>query len=239
MTTLSGAADEIAALRHEMRRGFRIMGVVSMILALSLIFVLSFRTVEGQSDNRILRVRGIIIEDAAGHERILIGAPIPAAQNRVRTDDARVRESWAGRFPSAERYMNFYKDYRHTTNGIVILDEKGFDRIALGDPVPDPNIGKRRTPSTGMIINDEQGFERSGYGVHKLADGYSVGIGLDSNQGTEALTLAVFDGGKVGMSINNQQRRVYVGTAPPTDRITGEEQAFHGSFFVLPREANH
>ena len=88
----------------------------------------------------VLRARGLIIEDDAGRERILIGAPIPQAANRFRTDEARVREAWGPRF--SEEYMSWYQDYNHSTNGILILSEDGFDRIALGDPKADPNIGK-------------------------------------------------------------------------------------------------
>ena len=126
-----------------------------MTVALAVLF---FRS--GTDTDGILRARGLIIEDDAGRERILIGAPIPEAANRVRTDESRVREVWLPRF--SEEYMDWYQDYNHSTNGILILSEDGFDRIALGDPKPDPNIGKRIGPSTGMVINDAEGFERMG-----------------------------------------------------------------------------
>lgn len=45
----------------------------------------------------------------------------------------------------------------------------------LGDPVPDPNIGRRIGPATGLIINDLQGFERTGYGFIDQDDGWHVG----------------------------------------------------------------
>ena len=61
----------------------------------------------------VLRARGLIIEDDAGRERILIGAPIPQAANRFRTDEARVREVWGPRF--SEEYMSWYQDYNHST----------------------------------------------------------------------------------------------------------------------------
>ena len=172
----------IAILECQIHR-LKVMGAVSaIVLAVVICSLFNFKA-EAQSSDRILRVRGIIVEDTAGHERILIGAPIPAAQNRVRTDDARVRQLWATRYPNADRYMNFYKDYQHATNGILILDEKGFDRVALGDPVPDPNVGKRIGPSTGMVINDEQGNERSGYGLLNVNGRYRVVLGMDSAQG--------------------------------------------------------
>jgi len=65
----------------------------------------------------VLRARGLIIEDEAGRERILVGAPIPEAVNRVRTDDARAREAWASRYPDPDAYMGYYQDYSHETNG--------------------------------------------------------------------------------------------------------------------------
>ena len=53
-----------------------------------------------QSVPEVTRTKGIIIEDAQGRERILIGAPIPASRARVRTDTSRVRQVWAQRSPN-------------------------------------------------------------------------------------------------------------------------------------------
>ncbi len=175
---------------------------------------------------RVLRARGLVIEDEAGRERILLGAPVPAARNRVRTDPARVQELWARRFP--REYMDWYKEYRHATNGLLILDEHGFDRLALGDPVPDPNVGKRIGPSTGLVINDERGFERSGYGLLKVKDRYRVALGMDSARGREGLTLALFDDGPVGVTVGSEGRVAYLGSAPPGDGTTGLAGPFHG-----------
>lgn len=36
--------------------------------------------------DKIIKTRGIIIVDEQGRERILLGAPVPTAKNRVRTD---------------------------------------------------------------------------------------------------------------------------------------------------------
>lgn len=55
-----------------------------MTIAIVVLFIRSATATDG-----VLRVRGLIIEDGAGRERILIGAPIPEAANRVRTDVAR------------------------------------------------------------------------------------------------------------------------------------------------------
>src|SRR3954468_15142978 len=53
----------------------------------------------------ILRAQGLIIQDAQGRPRIVIGAPIPSVPERLRTDGA---------------------------TGLVLLDSAGHDRLALG-----------------------------------------------------------------------------------------------------------
>jgi hypothetical protein len=110
----------------------------------------------------------------------------------------------------------------------LILDENGFDRVALGDPVPDPSIGKRIGPSTGVVINDAQGFERSGYGLLKVKGRYRVALGMDSAKGREGLTLALIEEGPVGVAVTAGDRVVYLGSAPARDATTGLATAFHG-----------
>ena len=75
-----------------------------MTVALAVLFVRSGTPADG-----VLRARGLIIEDEAGRERILIGAPVPEAANRVRTDEARVQEVWASRYTDADGYMGYYQ----------------------------------------------------------------------------------------------------------------------------------
>jgi hypothetical protein len=65
--------------------------------------------------------------------------------------------------------------------GIIIEDEHGDERIAIGSPVPDPREGKRRSPSTGLVINDTAGYER--FGLALMEDG-NVGMGFDAPPGT-------------------------------------------------------
>lgn len=199
-------------------------------LAITGVLILSVLTAFGSSGSTdgVIRARGLVIVDESGRERILLGAPIPDARNRVRTDLARVRDVWAGRFPDPDQYMGYYDDYRHETNGLVILDENGFDRLALGDPVPDPNIGRRIGPATGMVVNDEQGFERSGYGLLKVGEHYRVVLGLDSANGEEGLVLALFDEGGLGVMVRNGQESLFLGNSPPGSAITGMAEPFHG-----------
>lgn len=182
---------------------------------------------QAQPADRIIRTRGIVIEDESGRERILIGAPIPPAANRVRTNLERVKQLWAPRYPNLD-YMGFYKDYRHSTNGILILDENGFDRLALGDPLPDPNIGKRIAPSTGFVINDERGFERSGYGLLKVKDKNRIILGLDSASGREGVVLGLYDDGPRGLTISDPRNSIYVGNDPAFGQIPGAPGPFRG-----------
>ncbi|MYA64844.1 MAG: hypothetical protein F4139_05145 [Gemmatimonadetes bacterium] len=203
-------------------------------IALAVLFVRS-----GAATDGVLRVRGLIIEDEAGRERILIGAPIPEADNRVRTDEARVREVWASRYDDGEAYMGYYQDYDHAANGIVILSEDGFDRVVLGDPVPDPNIGKRIAPSTGLVINDMQGFERTGYGVLVVDGTYRVVLGLDSNRGREGLVLMLEDDGLVGVSVGQGDDMIFLGDLPAGLGWWGLEELFRGLVIARDGEIVH
>lgn len=199
--------DRIASLEREQRWLKRYALFVS-----ALLIVISGAAFLPRNE-RVLRARGLVIVDDAGRERILIGAPIPVAANRVRTDLARVRKTWAGRFPSADQYMGYYATYRNEMNGVLILDRNGFDRVAVGDPVPDPNIGRRVAPSTGLVINDSLGFERSGYGLLDVNGFYRVVLGLDSNRGAESVALVVDDAGTSGIGVGAGRRSLFAGAA--------------------------
>ncbi|HLP12332.1 MAG TPA: hypothetical protein VK177_10410 [Flavobacteriales bacterium] len=160
----------------------------------------------------VIRARGLVIVDSLGRERILIGAPTPFARNRVRTDLKRVEKIWGKMFP--KEYMNWYKEYNHQANGIIILDEKGFDKIAIGDPTPDPNIGKRIAPATGIDINDQLGFERTGYGLMRVDSTYRIVMGFDSKQGTEGMYFMLSDDGVNGIGIRDKKKEIFIGKSP-------------------------
>lgn len=180
---------------------------------------------DAAAEDQVLRARGLVIVDEAGRERILIGAPIPDADNRVRTDMARVEDIWGPRFPRA--YIDeFYPTYRHRMHGMLVLDENGFDRIALGDSVPDPNIGQRVGPASGVLINDAEGFERSGYALLDVDSVYRVVLGLDGDDGREGVVLSLHDGGPRGLTISGDAS-IFLGTAPESTYVARGE-AFSG-----------
>jgi hypothetical protein len=63
------------------------------------------------------------------------------------------------------------KDKVIRARGIMIVDEQGRERIAIGAPVPDPKgYGQRRSASTGLTINDANGYERFGMGLDDLGN---------------------------------------------------------------------
>lgn len=161
----------------------------------------------------IIRAKGIIIEDEKGKDRILIGAPIPFSKERVRTDTSLVRKFWASKiFPkNPNKFMEFYKDYYHSTNGMVIMNENGFDRVLLGDKLADANTGKRNFEAAGISWNDKFGFELGGAGVNTTEDGKSRGvIGLDDSNG-EALHLVVLEDGTKALIIGGENGRLMIG----------------------------
>lgn len=183
--------------------------VVLLIIMFPIIGTVIYSFSGKDTDNEVLRVKGIIIEDENGKERILIGAPVPFAKNRARTDTTKIKSKWAIGMPRG--YMEAYKTYNHSCNGIVFLDENGWDKIAIGDPVPDPIIGKRLGPSTGMVYNDEKGLERSGYGLLKVDNQLRVVLGLDHGNGTEGAALSVLPDGSVGLYLDSKGNSIFSG----------------------------
>lgn len=194
-----------------LRRGVCILAgyAVLMTAAVVVLFIKVYSTspAPGRASG-VLRARGLVIEDALGRDRILIGAPIPPSPARVRTDFAKAVEAWGKRYPN----MDWYKTLDNSTNGILVLDERGFDRIAIGDPTPDPNIGRRIAPATGIQINDTQGFERTGWGYFPARG--RVVFGLDSARGQEGVTVFILEDNTTGLMINSGERGLFLGSAP-------------------------
>jgi len=198
--------------------------VFTLLFACLTVFL--FIELNSDKNNEIIRVQGIIVEDANGKERILIGAPIPFAKNRARTDTSKIKATWGKRF--GEKYMGWYKEYNHDANGIVILDENGWDKIIVGDPTPDPIIGKRIGNSTGIIINDKTGLERTGYGIIDVNGSDRVVLGLDNGNGTEGVTLSVMPDGTTGLNLNSDKQSIFLGKAAKGNWNSPDEEEFHG-----------
>jgi hypothetical protein len=207
-----------------LRRGVSFLKVYAGLMTV-LVVILFVKIFLPSAPRDILRARGLVIEDASGRERILIGAPVPEAASRVRTDMAKVMQAWGKHFPN----MDWYKSLDNSTNGILILDANGFDRIAIGDPTPDPNIGKRIAPAVGIQINDQEGFERTGWGHFPAKD--RVVLGLDSRKGQEGVMLFILEDDTTGMNINAGEKAIFLGSAPGEAAPAAAKEPFFGLLF--------
>lgn len=135
----------------------RIMYLTGFCGFLILVIIATFldgsdKRVSAAESPQILHLRGLVIDDAQGHARILLGAPFPKTPDRIRQDA--------------------------TTTGMLFLDRKGHDRFFIGKMFPAQIKGKvpahfRRIGSGyGLTIFDAQGNERGGMGF--LSNGNTV-----------------------------------------------------------------
>jgi hypothetical protein len=226
--------ERLAQVEAQVRRLRLYLSFLSLVLLIGA--AAAFR--QHSADDQIIRTRGIIIVDAAGRERILIGAPIPDAKGRLRTNLKRVDSAWAGQFPPG-MYMKYYAAYRNAVSGMLVMDEHGIDRVIIGDSLPDPNIGRRIGSDVGVLINDRNGFERSGYGLLTVKGRDRMVLGLDTDHGTEGIALAVIDSGRVGMHIDGRDFSSFLGTAPARDSIGSAGKDFNGLFMKHGSRTKH
>ena len=148
-------------------------------LTLAAVWLCGERARAEEDPAKILRLRGLIIEDQQGRERILLGAPVPSLPGRKRGDGA---------------------------TGLIVLGENGADRVAVGYPVPDPQVmgkvGRRILPSAGIVASDADGNERGGFGV---LDNGRANVCLDYPT-REAICLTVMpQEGFAGLIVNSEQ----------------------------------
>lgn len=177
----------------------------------------------------IIRVKGIIVEDGKGRDRILIGSPIPHSKDRVRTDSTKVREYWGKSYEDMEnQYMEWYKNYKHDAEGMVIMNEDGFDRVLIGDKLSDPNTGQRMFEIAGILWNDKNGWELGGAGVNTTKDGKSRSIiGVDSEEG-EAVHLIALEDGTKALVINGGNGKLLIGMSEANGKLFKSKDKFTG-----------
>ncbi|MEO8736759.1 MAG: hypothetical protein ABI380_09490, partial [Edaphobacter sp.] len=135
------AEFRIAKLEQNIRNLSWICGMQTLIVVMVIVATLLTNKVEARTDSKVLRARGLIIEDNQGRARIVLGAPLPALAERKRQGSL--------------------------TNSMIFLDESGFDQLTLGEG-PDPLVNglpaHRISKFTGVLIHDSKGNERGGYG---------------------------------------------------------------------------
>jgi len=108
-------------------------------------------------------------------------------------------------WPKAQAQSKSEKEQSSSTaqvlraRGLIIVDERGRERIFIGAPVPDPKEGARRKPATGITINDPAGYERFGLGLSedsRMIMGFDAPRGTGDERNRERITLvADADGG--------------------------------------------
>jgi hypothetical protein len=182
-------------------------------VSLTLIGILGFGFARTEKFD-LIRTKGIIVEDENGKDRILIGAPIPQSKDRVRTDTNLVRKYFVPDVAKdPNKYMEWYKNYRHTAFGMVVLNEKGMDVMQIGDQLSDPNVGRRMFLPTGILLNNQKGMEVGGFGTHTFNDGRSgVALGLDDpGNGREAFHALVLSDGTRAMILQDANAKLVLG----------------------------
>jgi hypothetical protein len=135
-------------VKHLERKILYLTGLCALLVVATLLMAVSTFTqkVNAAEDAKVLRLKGLIIEDAQGRARILLGAPFPSVSDRLRQDV--------------------------TGTAMVFLDEKGHDRFSLGEMMPASPGFHRIGSAYGLNIYDPEGNERGGMGF--LSNGSSV-----------------------------------------------------------------
>ncbi len=145
---LTMMGDAIYGLMKEvksLRRQTRILQCCLVAMTGGFLIAASPRTVD------VMRARGLVIEDGAGHPRIVLGDAEPGGSSGATRSSAT----------------------------LVFKGENGRDRILIGQE-PDPSLNGRVYPRVargwGMLINAPDGSQRGGLGY---LDGRGASISID------------------------------------------------------------
>ena len=83
-----------------------------------------------------------------------------------------------------------------TVRGLIVVDDKGVERVRIGAPLPDPIVNGRRVPRqgvvSGMLIFDAEGDERGGYVTEEHGDAM---LTLDAKGRQQTIFIANRNGG--------------------------------------------
>lgn len=132
--TVPTSQDHLSRIQRQLR--------ITEVLSLSCLLGLMFQSwaltrpnvAIAREEDRVLRVRGITIEDAQGRPRILLGAPIAKVEGRKDEEDI---------------------------YGLIVVGENGVDRVIVSYPLPGPQ--REGEAAGGVLLNDARGGERGGY----------------------------------------------------------------------------
>ena len=232
--------NEVKQLSRKLRATYLVLGAILFAQAALFFGTGSQAGSEiADSSDKIIKTRGIIVVDEQGRERVLIGAPIPQAKNRVFTDKTKALAAWKDKMPeSGKFYWDKFDELHKAPIGMLVLDENGFDRVAIGDQLPDANTGKRIGTATGLTIHNDKGYERAGFGTIKVGNKFQVGLGMDDEYG-EALNLFASKDFGVGLRINDSKNQLLFGTLEPNKMYNKSDQPFSGYMFRQGNEIKH
>ena len=128
---MSDDAHHMIARIDRLERSLKVLGGMTVALALIAISALGWPSAAAQAQEpAVLRARGLVIVDAQGRDRVVIGAPVPNPREGMRSS------------PSI---------------GMVINDPAGYERFGLG--LTDDNrmmMGFDAPPGTGDDRNRER-----------------------------------------------------------------------------------
>lgn len=184
--------DLLARRLRSLETRVMVLSVFCAVLAAGLVITIwtgAVQKVRAAQTTDVLRVRGLVIQDAQGRARILLGAPFPSVPDRLRQDS--------------------------TATSLLFLDEQGHDRISIGQVTPAQINGKvpanfhRIGNAYGLTIYDADGNERGGMGF--LTNGKKLNraaivldrpgadaIGMDVDDNSDSANLALMYSPKVG-----------------------------------------
>ena len=174
-TTQIGLESRVRSLERRLRRA-------QFLAATGVLVLLAIGWTQSQHDrspalgpDKVLRLRGLVIEDESGRPRVLLGAPVAKVGGRLRSDAA---------------------------IGMVVLNEAGQDRLQVGNcggPQSGSVVQARIAAATGLMLCDLQGNERGGFG---FLDNGRVVLGMDDSGGEGVMLFLAPDLGMKGMLIN-------------------------------------
>ncbi len=156
--------DERLERLERFARTTKALALLSFVALVGL-FVVEKYVLASTSNDKVLRVREIVIEDSRGVPRLLLGAPV----------------------------SNHGRKRRDAVTGLVLLGEDGTDRLTIGTADYDQINGTlqhRIAKGIGVLLNDANGNERGGFG---FLDNGRVTLGLDRAHGEEGAFLTVND----------------------------------------------
>lgn len=169
-------------IHQRMQSAERQIKILRLVCVVQVVVLLAVAAAPSKS---ILRARGLIIEDAQGRPRILLGAPFPDVPNRKRHDER--------------------------SAAMLFLNENGADRLLVGGGIG-AQVARKvysqkkravQGSSYGVLIMDGDGNERGGFGFTALPTGGGRAlIALDRPVGDAWWAVVDDKSGWAGMTFN-------------------------------------